>query len=142
MSAIVDLPEKSGRGSYKKRKRDASDDDSDYNEEEEYTPRSKSARKRKSTAKVSKTKNSRNSKNKKVKSGTTRRGNRSRDALFACLVCDYRAETIGELNIHVYGNHDSTCKPTFLDMAEATVAKLADRFVISITIIRLFTFTF
>lgn len=125
MSAIVDLPEKPVRGSYKKRKRELSDDDSDY-EEEEYTPRSRTARKRKPTAKVSKSKNSRNSK--KVKSGTTRRGNRSRDALFACLECDYSAETIGELNIHVYGNHDSTCKPTFLDMAEATVAKLADRY--------------
>ena len=41
----------------------------------------------------------------------------------------YRTETIGELNIHVFGNHgNQEYKPTFLDMAEATVAKLADRY--------------
>ena len=33
----------------------------------------------------------------------------------------------GELNIHTFGNHDGGTRPTFLDMAEATVAKMADR---------------
>ena len=35
--------------------------------------------------------------------------------------------TWGELNIHTFGNHDGGTRPTFLDMAEATVAKMADR---------------
>ncbi len=33
----------------------------------------------------------------------------------------------GELNIHTFGNHEGRTRPTFLDMAEATVAKMADR---------------
>ena len=116
MTAIIDLPEKERKPrAYKKRKReDDSDSDEDYTLDKEYSPRVKATRRKKKVTK-------------KRKAEPARRTNRPRDAMFACQYCDFRAETIGELNIHIYGNHDATNKPTFIDMAEATVAKLSER---------------
>jgi len=133
MTAIIDLPEKEKkpRTSYKKRKRD-SDSDPEFDEEhEEYNPKSKKPKRKKSTAsKASKSpKSAKSKKSKKGKKDPPRSTRRPRDAMFECYECDFRVETIGELNIHTYGNHNAVYnnKPTFLDMAEASIAKLSER---------------
>ena len=136
MPAIIDLPEKKrgprGRpagSSYKKRKRADFDSDSDDDDEEfeEYTPHKyKPKRKPKPKPKRNAAKNKKTTRKSAASAPVRRRTTRPRDAMFECFHCDFRVETIGELNIHTYGNHDSEFKPTFLDMAEATIAKLSE----------------
>lgn len=145
MPAIVDLPEKVAKKKRprkpkdvkkmpaaviiplvkKKRKRDTDDssDESSSDGDAEYRPTSakKGRRRQKSTIRTASARTTRGA------GKVPRRTNVRRESLFSCRYCDFRTETIGELNIHTFGNHDSRTRPTFLDMAEATVAKMADR---------------
>lgn len=137
LPAIVDLPEKVKKkrprkpkepaaaptkpASAKKRKRSAYDSSDDsLDDDSEYQP---SAPKKKSKS----TKKSSGGRATRAKAAVVIKPRNRREAMFSCRYCDFKTETIGELNIHTFGNHDDSTRPTFLDMAEATVAKMADR---------------
>eukprot|EP00092_Neocalanus_flemingeri_P028700 GFUD01031161.1.p1 GENE.GFUD01031161.1~~GFUD01031161.1.p1 ORF type:complete len:625 (+),score=162.61 GFUD01031161.1:41-1915(+) len=45
---------------------------------------------------------------------------------FECSQCKFTSEILGELKIHQYSNHEDSKAPSYLDMAEAAVAKLGD----------------
>jgi len=44
--------------------------------------------------------------------------------LFVCSHCTFESENLGELKIHQYNNHKGCDAPSYLDMAEAAIAKL------------------
>ena len=46
--------------------------------------------------------------------------------LFGCSHCTFHSDILGELKIHSHSNHEDCAAPTYLDMAEAAVAKLDD----------------
>lgn len=112
--ATVDYPE-----SKKKKKRKRAESDSDFDEEfEEYSP------KRGSRSRAPKKKKSKTVKNKKMP-----KKNIPRDTMFKCPMpdCDFASETIGELKIHLHEVHDGE-KPTYMDMAEAIIVKLNEKY--------------
>lgn len=113
--AMVDYPEKKSK---KKRKRDNSDSDFDeeFDEYSEYRPK-----------KAKKKKKSKSVKNAK---GPPRR-KQPKDTLFQCKEegCEeeFMSETLGDLRIHLHEAHNGD-KPTYMDMAEAIVYKLNEKF--------------
>jgi len=112
--ATVEYPESKKK---KKRKRVASD--SDFDEEfEEYSP------KRGSRSRAPKKKKSKSIKNKKMP-----KKNIPLDTMFKCPEpdCDFASETIGELKIHLHEVHGGD-KPTYMDMAEAIIVKLNEKY--------------
>jgi len=113
--AMVDYPEKKSK---KKRKRDNSDSefDEEFDEYSEYRPK-----------KAKKKKKSKSVKNAK---GPPRR-KQPKDTLFQCKEegCEeeFMSETLGDLRIHLHETHNGD-KPTYMDMAEAIVYKLNEKF--------------
>eukprot|EP00092_Neocalanus_flemingeri_P028699 GFUD01031160.1.p1 GENE.GFUD01031160.1~~GFUD01031160.1.p1 ORF type:complete len:538 (+),score=125.08 GFUD01031160.1:41-1654(+) len=45
---------------------------------------------------------------------------------FDCIHCNFHSEILGKLKIHQHNNHEDCEPPSYLDMAEAVVAKLDD----------------
>ena len=102
---LVDLP-KQVRGPYKKKRsindtedNDTEDDDEDDEDFDEYQPFDDEPAIRKSGSKPS-------SKN---------------EVFFKCDVCSFPFETIGQMKIHKYADHENEEKPSFLDLAEAAI---------------------
>jgi len=46
------------------------------------------------------------------------------EVYFKCNLCCFPFDTLGELKVHKYGDHEDQDKPSYLDLAEAAVAKL------------------
>eukprot|EP00092_Neocalanus_flemingeri_P007197 GFUD01007775.1.p1 GENE.GFUD01007775.1~~GFUD01007775.1.p1 ORF type:complete len:617 (+),score=219.18 GFUD01007775.1:50-1900(+) len=49
---------------------------------------------------------------------------RGAEVYFKCDLCCFPFDTLGELKVHKYGDHEDQDKPSYLDLAEAAVAKL------------------
>ena len=47
----------------------------------------------------------------------------SKDILYRCPFCTFSCEVLGELNIHIYKEHEKQQKPSYLDLAEVIIAK-------------------
>ena len=46
--------------------------------------------------------------------------------VFACDACSFQSDILGELKIHSHNTHEGCEAPSYLDMAEAAIAKLED----------------
>lgn len=49
---------------------------------------------------------------------------RGAEVYFKCNLCCFPFDTLGELKVHKYSDHEDQDKPSYLDLAEAAVAKL------------------
>lgn len=60
--------------------------------------------------------------NKKVKKSS--KLPKGAEVYFKCNICCFPFDTLGELKVHKYGDHENEEKPSYLDLAEAAVMKL------------------
>ena len=108
LPVLVDLP-KQTRGPYKKKRSindtqntDTEDDDDSDEDFDEYQPFDDEPTARKANSKPS------------VKSDKN-------EVFFKCDVCSFPFETIGQMKIHKYADHENEEKPSYLDLAEAAI---------------------
>ena len=109
LPVLVDLP-KQVRGPNRKKRsindtdyNDTEDDDDSDEDFDEYQPFDDEPGVRKSGSKPSAAKSDKN------------------EVFFKCDVCQFPFETIGQMKIHKYADHENEEKPSFLDLAEAAI---------------------
>lgn len=94
-----------------KRKRSFSGDSSEEEDEDEYIPGAKKAKKTK----------------KKPTSSRPKRTPKPAEVTFKCTICSFTSDTLGELMVHKQGNHKNQAKPSYLDMGEAAIMTLDNK---------------
>ena len=107
---VVDLP-KQVRGPYKK-KRSYGDDDSGE-DSDEYIPFDDEP--------------GRKEPRKAGKSATSVDPNDKNAVIFKCLVCSFPFDTLGQMKIHKYADHENEEKPSYLDLIEAAIMAKKNR---------------
>jgi len=106
LPVLVDLPKSRGpRGSYKK-KSSLSDEDEDYEEEEEdeYEPFEDDIGGKKSGSKST-----------------------PKEVAYKCPHCTSTFETLGQMKIHKFAEHENEEKPSYLDLVEAAIMAKKNR---------------
>jgi len=107
---VVDLP-KQARGPYKK-KRSYGDDDSGE-DSDEYIPFDDEPGKKEPR--------------KAGNSATAADPNDKNAVIFKCVLCSFPFDTIGQMKIHKYADHENEDKPSYLDLIEAAIMAKKNR---------------
>ena len=108
LPVLVDLPKQVGRprGPYKKSRVLNSDDDYDEDEIDEYKPFDDEPGPK--------------------KTATTGKGT-GNEVYFNCNICAFPFDTLGQMKIHKFGDHENEDRPSFLDLAEAAIMSKKNR---------------
>ena len=108
LPVIVDLPKqvRGPRGPYKKKKKlslddESDEDDGDDSEFDEYTPFDDELE--------------------AARPKVTKLANKDNSVFFKCIVCSFPFDTLGQMKVHKFSDHEDEERPSFLDLAEAAI---------------------
>ena len=108
LPVIVDLPKQARgpRGPYKKKKKmsledESDEDDGDDSDFDEYTPFDDELE--------------------AARPKVTKLANKDNNVFFKCIVCSFPFDTLGQMKVHKFADHEDEERPSFLDLAEAAI---------------------